>query len=89
MLDLYDRFMTGAGITKAERKQVNHIARAASFGATAYQMRMDDDRGTHVMMRSILVALMDWMHPDLDYLRADPEAAALARLDQPKAEGGE
>lgn len=31
------------------------------------------------MMRSILLTLFDPMHPDLDYLRIDPEAVARFR----------
>ena len=83
-LSLYDRFMSGGGITDDERKQVDQIALAAAFGSTAYEAGMDADQGTHAMMRSILLALVDPMNPDLDYLRVDPEAARLARLDQRK-----
>lgn len=79
MLDVYDRFMAGGSITDSDRKQVDHIASAAAFGAAAYEAGMDADQGTHAMMRSIMLAMVDPTHPDLDYLRADPEAAGNAR----------
>lgn len=55
------------------------VARAAVFGAAAYEAAPCDDSGTYAMVRSILTALIDPLHPDLDYLRADPKAAIEAR----------
>ncbi|MFG6081573.1 hypothetical protein ACEUZ9_002197 [Paracoccus litorisediminis] len=79
LLEVYDRFTDGGPISPDERLQVDGIALAASFGSAAFLARMDDDQGTHAMMRAILLALVDPMHPDLDYLRSDPAAAKAAR----------
>ena len=81
MLDLHDKFMSGAPITEDESKAADRIALAASFGSTAYEDGTDADQGTHAMLRAFLTALVDPMHPDLDYLRADPQAAIAARAE--------
>lgn len=87
LLAAYDAFLSGLPITDAQKATADHVARAAVFGSAAYDAGICDGQATHAMIRSILVALIDPMHPDLDYLRADPEAARKARAAAPRAEG--
>lgn len=70
MLDLWDRSLSGTILTDPERQQVRQMVLAAAFGVAAYHIAMDTDEGAHAMMRAILLALVDPMHPDLGYLRA-------------------
>lgn len=70
MLDLWDRSLSGAALTAPERQQVRQMVLAAAYGVAAYHCAMDTDEGAHAMMRAVLLALVDPMHPDLDYLRA-------------------
>ena len=79
LLALHDKFMSGDPITKAERSIADSIALAAAYGSAAFMAGMDDDQGTHAMLRAFLTALIDPMSPDLDYLRMDPAAAIAAR----------
>ncbi|WP_353144899.1 hypothetical protein [Paracoccus sp. (in: a-proteobacteria)] len=79
LLALHDKFMSGGGVTDDEKAAADHIALSAAFGSAAYEAAMDADRGTHAMLRAFLLALVDPMHPDLDYLRRNPEAALAAR----------
>ena len=76
MLDNGDAFM---GCRPCDGALQKRIARAAVYGAAAYEAAPCVDNGTYAMMRSILLALIDPLHPDLDYLRADPAPAAKAR----------
>ena len=87
LLAAYDAFLSGRPITEAQKATADHVARASAFGSAAYDAGICDGQATHAMIRSILVALIDPMHPDLDYLRADPEAARKARAAAPRAEG--
>lgn len=80
MLGLHDRFMDGAQLSEAEKIAADLIALAASFGAAAFARHPGCEGGaTHAMLRAFLTALVDPMHPGLDYLRQDPAAAAAAR----------
>lgn len=76
MLDNEDAFM---GCRPCDGALQKRVARAAVFGAAAYEAASCMDNGTYAMMRSILTALIDPLHPDLDYLREVPEAGAKAR----------
>ncbi|MER5171625.1 hypothetical protein [Thioclava kandeliae] len=55
------------------------MADAATFAAEAYERAGRGDEGTYALRRAFITAMADFMHPDLDYLRADPEAAAANR----------
>ena len=79
MLAAYDSFISGSPITPDEERMARHIARAASFGAEAYEQGYEEANATHAMLRAFLMALIDPAHPDLDYLRADPAFGAVAR----------
>ena len=51
---------------------------AAVFAAQAARLA-DDDAAPLALLRALLTALIDTLHPDLDYLRADPASGAAAR----------
>ncbi|WP_339112814.1 hypothetical protein [Thioclava sp. GXIMD2076] len=55
------------------------MADAATFAAEAYERAGRGDEGTYALRRAFITAMADFMHPGLDYLRADPEAAAAIR----------
>lgn len=76
MLDLHDRFLSGAPMSEEERSKADAIALAAAFGAEAFMRHQGCDGGaTIALLRSFLTALVDPLHQDLDYLRRDPNAA--------------
>lgn len=85
LLAAYDRFIAAAELTEAERAMADRVAKAASFGAAAYEMAIDQDHGAHCIARAFLAALIDPMRADLDYLRRDPESGAAARAAQVQA----
>lgn len=72
-----DSFMSGAPINPESKAQSDALARAASFASEAYRQGYDHDQATHAMLRAFLTALVDPLHPDLDYLRADPAAGTI------------
>lgn len=72
LLFAYDRFMSGVPIEPEIKRVAYAVARAACFGAAAYEKALDADQGAHALARSFLLALTDPVHPDLDYLRATP-----------------
>lgn len=76
MLDNANNFMGGRPYDRAMQQR---IARAAIYGAAAYEAAPCPDSGTYALLRSFCLALIDPLHPDLDYLRADPAAGAKAR----------
>lgn len=80
MLALHNRMIGGDPVSDDERKAAERIVLAAAFGCQAFmQHRCCDGGATLAMLRAFLTALVDPMHPDLDYLRQDPAAAAAAR----------
>ncbi len=66
MLALHDGFLSGADVDIAAAKRL-HLA--ASFGAQAFAVCPIPDARPAAMMRAIALALIDPMHPNLDYLR--------------------
>ena len=74
MLDLHDGFMSGADVDK---KAADRLHLAAAFGAQAFAVCPIPEARPGAMLRALLVALIDPMHPDLDYLRAKNVARAI------------
>jgi hypothetical protein len=66
MLALHDDFLRGGDVDIAA---ANRLHLAASFGAQAFAVCPIPDARPAAMMRAIALALIDPMHPDLDYLR--------------------
>ncbi|WP_417724606.1 cell division protein ZapB [Salipiger sp.] len=79
MLACYDKDMSGTKPTEAEREVALAVALASSFAAYAYEQGMPGGQNAHALARSFLLALIDPLHPDLDYLRADPPSGQTAR----------
>lgn len=90
-LNTCDRFMSGQPITAAERAIFYRVCLAAVYASEAYERGMQRDGATWAMQRSFLQALIDPLHPDLDYLRADPASrdALLAARATPAQPDGE
>ena len=79
LLTAYDKFMSGAPISRADEATARAVAIAACFGVAAYDAQPHPSAATHAMARSFLLALINPAHPDLDYLRASPAAGEAAR----------
>lgn len=75
-LDAYDKFMRGSDLTDDENTLVTRITKAAIYASAAYAEGMCEGSSTHAMLRSFLCAMIDPLHPDLDYLRTVPASGA-------------
>ena len=82
-LDVCDRFMSGQPISDADRAIADRVFLASAFASEAYEKGGLREDATWAMQRSFLRALIDPMHPGLDYLRQDPAAAVAARAATP------
>lgn len=67
LLALHDGFLAGRDVDMADAKTVGI---ASAFAAQAYAVCPHRDAAPSAMTRAFLMALIDPMHPDLDYLRA-------------------
>lgn len=67
MLTNHDAFMGGDPCDEAMERRLDL---AACFGSEALAHGMCEGSGTNAMIRAILIALIDPMDPQLDYLRA-------------------
>ena len=76
MLDNHNAFW---GVQSYDKPLNDRVTLAAVYGVAAYEAAPCDDSGTAAMARAFLTALIDPLHPDLDYLRADPAEGAKAR----------
>ena len=79
MLAAYDDFMSGKHISGDTERVAKAVSRAAAYASTAYDMGMGGGQDGHALARSFLIALIDPLHADLDYLRADPASGAVER----------
>ena len=79
LLTAYDKFLSGAPISRADEATARTVAIAACFGVAAYDAQPNRETATNAMVRSFLLALINPAHPDLDYLRADPAAGDATR----------
>lgn len=75
MLDLHDGFLAGKDVDLAA---ANRLHLAASFGAQAFAVCPEPDARPSAMLRAFLLAMIDPMHPDLDYLRAKNVARVIS-----------
>lgn len=67
LLAVHDDFLAGRDV---DRALADKLHRATIFGAAAYDACPMADAATAVMVRAFLIALIDPMNPQLDYLRA-------------------
>ena len=79
LLAVYDGFMQGAKLTETQHEMQKAISAAGCFAAAAFEQAPSGGSDLHALTRSFLLALIDPTHPELDYLRADPAAGAVAR----------
>jgi len=80
LLTAYDKFLSGAPISRADEATARTVAIAACFGVAAYDAQPNQETATNAMVRSFLLALINPAHSDLDYLRADPAAGDATRI---------
>lgn len=78
-LDVLHRFMSGQSITNGEKALADRVAMAACFAAEAFNHAAMEEDGIYGLQQSFLRALVDPLHPDLDYLRDDPNEGPKAR----------
>jgi hypothetical protein len=79
-LDRYDAFMAGQDLSPFDKVAADRVARAACFAAEAYkQTGPDEESGVHALARAFLLAMVDPLDEQLDYLRADPASGQKAR----------
>lgn len=79
MLAALDGFMSGAKLTEKQEELNKAATLAGCFAAAAYEAAPGGGADVHALTRTFLLALIDPADPALDYLRADPKAAAAAR----------
>jgi hypothetical protein len=85
MLSAIDTFMDGKPLTDEQRELQSVVARAGCYASAAYDAHVPKSGGEHhAMTRAFLLALIDPISPDLDYLRADPLAGIKAREQRQK-----
>ena len=80
MLDAIDTFMAGKPLTTKQRELQDRVFKAGAFAAAAFVIHAPRDGGEcYAMTRSFLLALIDPLSEELDYLREDPETGPIAR----------
>jgi len=67
LLEIHDGFLAGRDVDMDAAKS---LGLASAFGAQAFAVYTHMDAAPSAMTRAFLLALIDPMHPDLDYLRA-------------------
>ena len=79
-LDALDGFMGGSKLTPEQIALQERAVKAGAFAAAAYgACQPKGGAEYHALTRAFLVALIDPLHADLDYLRGNPEAGQTAR----------
>ena len=86
MLDVHDRHLGAEPISEVQRLAADQIALAGAFAAEAFKRYPLCEGGAiAALTRSFLLALIDPLHPDLDYLRRRPDLSDQARADRMEA----
>ncbi|MBL3587462.1 hypothetical protein JMM61_19130 [Rhodovulum sulfidophilum] len=82
-LSALDAYMSGVKVSDEEKALYAHVTTAGCFAAAAYDAHIPKSGGeAHALIRSFLVALIDPLHADLDYLRIDPASGEAARAEK-------
>lgn len=88
LLDAVENF----GITPDSASPANSVLLAGAFAAQAFEKMaahaITRDSAPMELARTFLLALIDPLHPDLDYLRADPASGAVERAKREDAAHG-
>ena len=80
MLDAIDAFMSGRPLTAEQNELQDRVFKAGCYAAAAYDAHTPKGGGeTYSLTRAFLMALIDPLNEELDYLRQDPSSGALAR----------
>jgi hypothetical protein len=79
LLEAHDAFLSGHPLTEGQSERARSVAQAACFAAAAYNAGGEGGQNIAALARAFLLALIDPMHSDLDYLRADPASGRVAR----------
>ena len=79
LLASYDAFMAGSEISAKTAEAARQVSLASAFAVAAYNARIGEYKGAHALARAFLLALVDDCHPELDYLRHDPNSGNIAR----------
>lgn len=79
LLTAMDKSISGQPMTRDQRAAARRVWAASTFAATAFERSIDASAGAHTLARTFVLALIDPLHPDLDYLRADPASGAAER----------
>lgn len=91
LFDCCEKFMSGENIAPEDQGVHRAIFLAGAYGAQAFEVAaaqgMTRDSAPYALLRSFLLALIDPLHPDLDYLRADPASGAVERAKREAAHG--
>ncbi|MBK5923804.1 hypothetical protein CCR90_08425 [Rhodovulum sulfidophilum] len=82
-LSALDTYMSGAKISEDEKALYQRVTLAGCFAASAYDAHVPKSGGEgHALIRTFLLALIDPLHADLDYLRGDPASGEAARAEK-------
>lgn len=76
MLAVWNEWLSGRG---GDQEKADRLSLAACFAANAYEVHPFADGAPNALMQAFLQAMVDPLHPDLDYLRAVPESGAIER----------
>lgn len=80
MLSAVDTFISGQHLTDEQKELSDVVAKAGCYAAAAYDEHLPKGGGEyHSMTRAFLLAIIDPLSPELDYLRANPLAGIQAR----------
>lgn len=81
MLLAWDTWFNGIG--SGDREAADRLSISAAFAAQAFEFAASNgitsDSAPMALLRAFLQSLIDPLHPDLDYLRADPASGDTAR----------
>lgn len=84
MLRVWDTWFGGSA--NGDHAAADRLAIASAFAAQAFEHAASSgitaDGAPTALLRAFLLAMIDQLHPDLDYLRADPSAGEKARAER-------
>lgn len=85
LLEIRRKKLSGEPLSHDEKGMANELIIASTFGAAAAHVSTTIEEATDNWAFAFLTALVDPLHPDLDYLRVDPAGAEVERQKRKKA----
>jgi hypothetical protein len=80
MLDAIEGFMGGKQLSAEQNNLQERVFKAGIYAAAAYDAHVPKSGGEgYILTRAFLLALIDPLHEDFDYLRSDPRSGEQAR----------